>query len=266
MGKPRFLLAGVTALLCACGEPESLLVAGDASQVYGEGGAYGPSSLVPAEYGSIDGVVTFKGRAAKQRTLKLSDDFCINANPNGIASEDFEFDPDSGALGGVFVYISKGVNKRLEDQHDVPSEALVLDQIGCQYVPHLAVLRVGQPLVVKSSDNTLHNVAMQLQKNGPPTNEVMNAPGTMDAKYFRFAEREPVLVKCDVHGWMKAYIAIVSHPYCKVTDSEGRFSLPGVPPGTYKLTFWHEVLGKQEMDVEVKPNEKAEADLLWERT
>jgi len=243
MGRSQLVSAGLIALLgvfaAACGEPESLLVPADVSGVYGEGGSFGPTSLDKAQFRKVFGTVTFSGRAIKAGPLTLSDDFCINANPNGLASEEFTFDPASGALEGVYVYISKGVNKRLEDLHPVPSEPVVLDQIGCRYVPHHVVLRVGQPLVIKSSDNTLHNVKMSGGRN-PDFNETMNSPRSLDAKYFDLPEPEPRMVKCDVHGWMRAFVSVMRHPYCVLTDKSGKFTLEGVPPGTYELTFWHE--------------------------
>jgi len=265
MGRPQFVSAGLTrslggavALLlglAACGEPESLLVAGDVEgSVYGAdaGGGYGPSSTNEADFGSIAGVVRFEGTPIKQRNLKLSDNFCINANPDGIASEDFLFDPQSGALEGVFVYIEpKGIPKKIADRNGIPSEPVVLDQVNCQYVPHLAFIRVGQPLVVKSADNTLHNVKMTPPRN-EGFNQTINSPGSLAPRTFDAAESEPTLVKCDVHGWMRAYLAILPHPYCVITGKDGAFKLPDVPPGRYKLVFWHEKLGKMEQDVDLE--------------
>jgi hypothetical protein len=246
MGRSQLVSAGLIAVLAAlglvsgaCGEPESLLVPADVSDVYGEGGAFGPKSYDKADFQAIQGVVTFKGRQIKAGDLPLSDDFCINANPDGMASEEFQFDPDSGALEGVYVFLSKGVNKRLQDLHPVPSEPVILDQIGCRYVPHHVILRVGQPLVIKSSDSTLHNVKMSDGRN-KGFNEVINAPGTLPARTFDLPEPAPRMVKCDVHGWMRAFIAVMRHPYCVITGKDGTYKLEGVPPGTYELTFWHE--------------------------
>jgi len=36
---------------------------------------------------------------------------------------------------------------------------------------------------------------------------------------------------------------VTDNPFTAVTDSRGRFSLIGVPPGTYRLRVWHELLG-----------------------
>ena len=58
-------------------------------------------------------------------------------------------------------------------------------------------------------------------------------------------------VKCDVHGWMKAYIGVLDHPYFSVTPSNGTFLLEDVPPGQYTLEAWHEVLGVQTAEITV---------------
>ena len=51
--------------------------------------------------------------------------------------------------------------------------------------------------------------------------------------------------KCDVHGWMNAYVGVLEHPYFAVTDKDGKFTLKGLPPGTYTIEAWHEKLGTQ---------------------
>jgi hypothetical protein len=266
MGRSQFLYSGLIAalLLVGCGEAPSLLVSGDVdADVYGAGGAggFGPTSTVEADFGSISGVVKFKGRASKPRNLKLSDKFCINSNPSGMASEDFLFDPATGALENVFVYIQRGINKKIQDMHPVPSTPVVLDQVNCQYIPHTAFIRVGQPLVIKSQDNTLHNVAAR-PANSEPFNLTMNAPGALAPRTFERMEPKPMLIKCDVHGWMRSYLAILPHPYCVITAKDGAFSLKGVPPGKYKLVFWHEKVGELAVEVTLAKNEDKNLDAV----
>jgi hypothetical protein len=70
--------------------------------------------------------------------------------------------------------------------------------------------------------------------------------------------------KCDVHGWMNAYVGVLDHPYFAVTKTDGTFSIPNLPPGTYTLAAWHERLGAQTLSVTVAAKEsKADANFTF---
>ena len=49
--------------------------------------------------------------------------------------------------------------------------------------------------------------------------------------------------RCDVHGWMRAYANVVTHPFFAVTKDDGSFEIKGLPAGTYTIEAWHERLG-----------------------
>ena len=53
---------------------------------------------------------------------------------------------------------------------------------------------------------------------------------------------------------MNAWVAVFDHPLFSVTDGGGRFTIAGVPPGTYTLVAWHERFGKVEEQVTVPPD------------
>jgi hypothetical protein len=91
-------------------------------------------------------------------------------------------------------------------------------------------------------DRVNHNVHIFSAAN-PAFNK--SQPGSrrkMNVKAVKKAEG-PVPVKCDVHGWMKAWIAYIPHPYFAVTDENGKYTIENVPPGTYKLAYWQEACG-----------------------
>ena len=56
-------------------------------------------------------------------------------------------------------------------------------------------------------------------------------------------EAEIIKVECDLHNWMRAWIVVTPNAYSTVSDSDGSFEIPDVPPGKYELTAWHETLG-----------------------
>lgn len=260
MGQSRLLPLGVIALLLAgCGGPAAnLLGTGNPDRYYGGdgGGGFFASSAAEADRGVIRGTVTYTGRKRAGK-LNISRDYCINANPNGLMSEDFLVG-DNGALGGVVVYVKRGLN-RIE--FPVPSEQILLDQKACRYVPHLAVARIGQPVVIRNSDQHEHNVHGMPGAN-PEFNVPMNTPGTLDP--MTFSKVEIKSIKCDIHGWMQSYLAVLPNPCWAITKADGTFEITGVPPGHLQLAAWHERLGELTFDIDLKKNEEKTHDIVYE--
>ncbi len=69
------------------------------------------------------------------------------------------------------------------------------------------------------------------------------------------AKEVMVPFKCDVHGWMNAYVGVLDHPYFAVTDADGKFELKTLPPGTYTIEAWHEKLGTTTQSVTIGAKE-----------
>jgi hypothetical protein len=72
-----------------------------------------------------------------------------------------------------------------------------------------------------------------------------------------------VPLECNVHGWMNAWVGVLPHPYYAVTGTEGRFSIKGLPAGTYTIEAWHEKFGTQTATVTVAGTETKTADLTF---
>ena len=152
---------------------------------------------------------------------------------------------DGNTMGNVFVQVKNAPDK----DYPTPKEAVIIEQKGCIYVPHVAGVRVGQPVKFKNSDGILHNV-----HGLPKVNRGFNIgmPPTLKEKAQTFNKPEPLFkVKCDVHPWMNSYIAVMTHPYFAVTGEDGKFTLDNLPDGTYEIEAWHEWLGTQTASVTV---------------
>jgi len=136
-----------------------------------------------------------------------------------------------------------------------PKEPVVLDQSGCMYRPHVLALMVGQPIVVKNSDEFMHNVhTLPIENDQENIAQPTVDPGR-PLKPLKVAER--FKVKCDVHPWMEAHINVFPHPYFAVSGEDGAFTLPkGLPAGKYTLEAWHELFGTQEQQITVDANGK----------
>ena len=164
----------------------------------------------------------------------------------------------------MLIYVDK--NSAKGKQFDKPAEPVVLDQKGCIYTPHVLATVAGQPLEIKNSDNTLHNVNCKAKKNDG-FNQGM-APGTKLTKTFENYERD-IRLKCDVHPWMGARLHVLDHPFFAVSDKDGKFEIKNLPAGKYKLRFWYESSSykptESTMDVEVGEDETKEITVKYER-
>jgi plastocyanin len=98
-----------------------------------------------------------------------------------------------------------------------------------------------------NNDKVNHNVHIFSIVNKPVNKQQTKNRKKMPLKSVKKAEG-PVPVKCDIHGWMSAWIAYVPHPYFAVTNEKGEFTLEDVPAGTYKLAYWHEACGTNSKD------------------
>ena len=123
----------------------------------------------------------------------------------------------------------------------------VIDQRGCKFNPRVLVMSPGE-LEIKNSDDILHNIHTYSTAN-PSINKAQ--PKFKKTMTEKFEKPEVIKVTCDVHSWMLGWVAVVPGP-AAVTDSGGVAKVENVPAGKHKVEVWHETLGKQEKEVEVK--------------
>jgi plastocyanin len=123
----------------------------------------------------------------------------------------------------------------------------VLDQHGCKFVPHVMVMAPGE-IEIKNSDDILHNLHTYSTAN-PAVNKAQ--PKFKKTMTEKFEKPEVIKLTCDVHSWMLGWVAVTPGP-AAVTDSNGVAKIENVPAGKQKVEVWHETLGKQEKDVDVK--------------
>ena len=212
----------------------------------------------PATAGNIAGTITLEGIPPAAETIRMnSDPVCVTQAGSATQTEYYVNGADGG-LGNVFVYVKEGLEGRT---FPPATEVVVLDQNGCRYTPHVFGIRVGQPLQVLNSDPTLHNIHAT-----PAANTEFNTGQPVEGMtYDTSFDSVEVMVpfKCDVHGWMNAYVGVLDHPFFSVTSEDGAFDLSGLPPGDYVVEAWHEMLGAQTQNVTVGESATAEVSFTF---
>jgi len=205
--------------------------------------------------GDVTGKVSFSGTAPEMARLRMdADRFCRAAHKSPVTSEEVVVNKN-GTLKNVLVYIKGSVGK-----HSAPKEKALFDQQGCVYIPHVLGVQTGQPVEIRNSDNTLHNVHTLSEKN-PAFNAGQPIKGHKLTKTFE--KVETFKVKCDVHSWMGAYIGVFDHPYFAVSDDNGSFTLKNVPAGEYTLEAWHEKYGTKTLKITVPATGKTTAEFKY---
>lgn len=217
-----------------------------------------PSPMDTPGGGSISGIVRLEGPAPKPARISMSNDpSCAKQHPGGVSAEDVVVG-SNGALENVIVFVSDGLPAKT---FDPPPTAATIEQKGCMYRPHVLAVQAKQELRVINEDGTLHNIHPMPQNNREWNK---SQPPGMQPVVETFPRQEVAIpVKCNVHPWMKSYIAVLNHPYFAVTAKEGSFDIRNLPPGNYTIEAWHEKLGTVNKKITVGGNETKKLDFVF---
>ena len=200
------------------------------------------------EYGTIKGRLVWGGSdVPPARALiekgRAQRDPEICAREAAIPNRELVVDPKTKGVVYGFAYLVKpkgsnpGAVKELLARSPKKAE---LDQKNCEFLPYVLAIHQDQTLMIKSSDPVNHNVRYAAFANSP-FNQIMAPKGEIEVKLV--AERRPIVVACDIHSWMKAYIMVFDHPFFAVTGADGAFEIKGVPAGEQNLVLWQERIG-----------------------
>ncbi|MBI2923715.1 MAG: hypothetical protein HYY18_21875 [Planctomycetes bacterium] len=207
-----------------------------------------------ATAGTITITAKLKGAAPAMAPIDMTDAECAAAHVDTPALDESVVAGSGGTLQNVMVWVDKGLDAKYVFK--APSAPARIDQNGCVYKPHVISMMAKQALEVKNSDGVRHNIHATAKVNAefnfsqdPKKTDTLTTASK--AKTFVVGE-VPIKVKCDVHGWMGAWVGVFKHPFHGVTGGDGTVTLKGVPPGSYTLKVWHEKYGTKEVQVTLK--------------
>jgi hypothetical protein len=255
----RFEVRGVVApmlmllVMAGCG-------GGDGGGASGGGGSGGGAAVEnpvdAATAGNIAGTIVFEGDAPTMDVIDMGGEAVCEAKHSSAPMVPEVVVNSNGTLANVFVYVKEGLESLT---FPTPGPAL-LDQDGCEYVPHVLGVMVDQDITIRNSDGLLHNInASPTEQRGFNTSQPTNMESTRS-----FGTPEVMVpLRCDVHGWMNSYIGVLEHPFHSVSNGSGAFDLSTLPPGDYVIEAWHERYGTQTQNVTVTTGQTTEVTFTF---
>jgi plastocyanin len=126
------------------------------------------------------------------------------------------------------------------------------------FVPRVVAVPVGSEVEFPNDDPIYHNVfslsrAREFNLGRFPRGQ---------SRGVRVDKPGIVKVFCEIHSHMTATVMVFDHPWFAVPDEDGRFQLPGVPPGRREIVAWHERLGDRAQAITIEAGRTAEANFV----
>ena len=190
---------------------------------------------------SVSGRIAFEGTAPAPETVEVKSDVAACGNVKEVKK--LILGENNGVSDAVVTLIGAQGTLQLKEGK--------FDQVHCEFVPHVQVLPVGSTLKITSSDPVLHN-SHGFNGDGSTAFNIAVPIAGMELP-TKIKQAGVIKLRCDAgHTWMSAYVVGVDHPYYAVTDGDGNFTIPNVPPGDYEIEVWHEWIGTHREPITVK--------------
>lgn len=254
------VVAGCLSVLDGCKPNDAAKHSNEENKAAGAAVSPASAPLDQATVGTVTGTVHLSGKQPAPVKIDMSmDPVCSITGGDNFAEQ---YVAKDGKLADVYVYVKNGPAAAMSATAPIPAP-VVLDQIGCKYVPHVIALMRGGSVEFRNSDGTMHNIHTMPMVGGNQPIDISQGPkGAPQVKQFNQPEIM-VPVRCNNHPWMNAFINVSATPFFAVTDSGGHFDISGLPAGTYTLAAVHEKMGEQTMTVTVEPKGTAKADFSF---
>ena len=209
-----------------------------------------------ADGGMISGTVRAEEVAGRDTTIRPTNDLAVC----GDEYEEQRLSITGGRVEGAVVWLHDiRAGKRL------PRERLFeVRHARCRLAPRIQAVTTGGTLNVRSADPVSHRTRFVHEHTGEELDIVRQIDAGSVVPTERVVARAGLVhLRCEVHPWATAWIAVFDHPYFATTDAGGNFTFTEVPPGRYRLMVWHDMLGALEREVVVGTGTTAQAELIY---
>jgi plastocyanin len=141
-----------------------------------------------------------------------------------------------------------------------PKPAAIKAEIGMlsrTFTPHVQVVPVGSTVSFPNKDPFSHNIFSTTV--GSAFDLGLYGKGQTKDRIFGAVGAVPVY--CNIHAKMTAWVVSVPTPWYAQPSADGRWTIRGVPAGTYNMHVWHERAAQQVKPISVLANGMVAADI-----
>lgn len=217
--------------------------------------------------GHLTGQVKLNGRTPKPRAFHLifspNVEFCsrISDGRGHRVLHDFILSRDGGLKETVVAIRSVKKGKPF------PQKMQVFHIDRCRANQYAIGVRNGEDILIENTDPIRHEIATY-QFYNRKVRQTSNKPVTAQSSQVRTAFVKPgsdeFIMKCNLHPFLQTHGLFVDNPYYTITDSQGRFEIKDIPPGTYEVTAWHPYLPAETGTITIEPGKAAALDFQFE--
>lgn len=159
----------------------------------------------------------------------------LHAGGVDVYVTDVDGNPIEDAVASATLQASTGAKAGLVEPSESPLPTAIIAQENGRFSPMVTAVQVGTAVSFPNRDDILHNVysfsrakkfQLPLYATEPPELVVFDRPGV-------------VILGCNIHDWMVAYVYVLESPYFVKTDVNGKSTLSGLPPGNYDVRVQH---------------------------
>jgi plastocyanin len=205
--------------------------------------------------GTISGVIRFNGTPPARVPIDMSAD---PACGQPYLTEQIVV--TNQLLANVYVYIKSGA----PNYTAIPNTTAVrLNQKGCRFSPHVIAIQQGGYVTFTNADATVHNIHTLPTQSANASLDISQPAGSPPRTQIFTTPEVMLPVRCNNHPWMSALINVAPNPWFAVSGVDGKFTITGVPPGTYTLAAVHEKLGEQDVQITVPAKSATQASFTF---
>ena len=137
-----------------------------------------------------------------------------------------------------------------------------IDQRDLTFVPHVLPITVGTTVRFRNSDPVLHNVFSPSQQVTPFD---LGTYPEGEKRAVRFDNPGEVVVLCNVHPQMSAFILVLETPFSTLTDAGGAYRIEGLPPGQHRVLIWNQAAETFESPIVIEEGKVSREDFVFSR-